>query len=68
MNAYRWLVAVLALTPLLFAQPISAEYTQVPKLGQKLPEFSLKTIDGKPFKSKDYAGKKPLIINFWATW
>ncbi|OMP68283.1 redoxin domain-containing protein [Domibacillus epiphyticus] len=35
--------------------------------GEKAPDFTLKTIDGKEVNLSDYEGKK-VLINFWATW
>ncbi|HDI83250.1 MAG TPA: TlpA family protein disulfide reductase, partial [candidate division WOR-3 bacterium] len=29
------------------------------------PDFTGKTIDGKPFKLSDYLGKKVIVLNFW---
>ena len=36
-------------------------------LGQKLPGFKLKDMDGKEVSEQDLLGK-PSVINFWATW
>lgn len=33
----------------------------------RLPSFTLSDLDGKEWKSSDFAGK-PLIVDFWATW
>lgn len=37
------------------------------RIGEKAPDFELKTLDGKTVKLSDYRGKK-VILNFWATW
>jgi peroxiredoxin len=34
----------------------------------KAPEFELTGLDGKIYSSKDYYGKKSIIISFFATW
>ncbi|KAB7706491.1 redoxin domain-containing protein [Bacillus aerolatus] len=36
-------------------------------LGDKAPDFTLQTLDGKKVSLSDYEGKK-VILNFWATW
>ncbi|PFG04688.1 redoxin domain-containing protein [Bacillus sp. es.034] len=35
--------------------------------GDRAPDFTLTTLDGKEVKLSDYQGKK-VILNFWATW
>ena len=32
------------------------------------PDFTATTIDGKQIKLSDYIGKKPVVVDFWATW
>ncbi len=34
----------------------------------KIPDFSLKTINGNEIKFSNYTGKKVIVIDFWATW
>lgn len=34
----------------------------------KVPSFTLRTIDGDNFRIDDHVGKKVIIIDFWATW
>ncbi len=44
--------------------------TSVPigiQMGQRAPDFTLKTITGESFKLSDQRGK-PVFLNFWATW
>lgn len=36
-------------------------------VGQKAPDFTLQTLDGKEVSLADFKGKK-VMINFWATW
>lgn len=37
------------------------------KIGDLAPDFSAKTLDGKPFKLSDLRGKC-VLLDFWATW
>ncbi|MEH6942598.1 peroxiredoxin family protein [Bacillus sp. JJ722] len=37
------------------------------EIGEKAPDFTLNTLDGKTVKLSDFKGKK-VILNFWATW
>jgi thiol-disulfide isomerase/thioredoxin len=37
------------------------------RLGNLAPDFSIKTLDGQPFKLSDFRGKL-VILDFWATW
>ena len=36
--------------------------------GNKAPNFILEIINGKKLSLWEFAGKKPVILNFWATW
>ena len=38
------------------------------KVGQKAPDFTLKTLDGTEVTLSDYFGKKVVMLEFWATW
>ncbi|MCP4353460.1 MAG: TlpA family protein disulfide reductase [Desulfobacterales bacterium] len=37
-------------------------------VGEKSPDFVLKTIDGTEFRSEEIKDRKPLFLVFWATW
>ncbi len=52
---------------ILIASNIASSLEQ-PQVGKTMPSFKLTTIDGKELDSGNYVGKKPLIINFWASW
>ncbi len=41
--------------------------TTIAKTGSKMPEFIVKSLDGKNLNSKNLKGKV-VLINFWATW
>jgi peroxiredoxin len=52
-------ILALLLTPRLFAQSV----------GEKAPDFSAFTLNNQlVWLSKDYIGKKPVMLVFWATW
>jgi peroxiredoxin len=36
-------------------------------IGQKAPDFELKTLNGETVRLSDYRGKR-VLVNFWATW
>ncbi len=38
------------------------------KIGQKAPDFTLKTIEGDEVTLSDNFGKKVVMLEFWATW
>ena len=38
------------------------------KIGQKAPDFTLKTLDGGEVTLSEYFGKKVVMLEFWATW
>ena len=37
-------------------------------LNKPAPEFSLQTLAGDPVSTKDFRGKKKLVVSFWASW
>lgn len=41
--------------------------SEIPSTGQKAPDFTLKTTDGKTVTLSS-ALNKPVLLNFWATW
>src|SRR5947209_10804424 len=50
------------------ASPPQAEkHMPVGEIGSKLPEFSVKDLQGHPLSSADVHGKV-ILIDFWATW
>ncbi|NOY86030.1 MAG: TlpA family protein disulfide reductase [Deltaproteobacteria bacterium] len=38
------------------------------KIGQKAPDFTLKSLDGEEITLSRYFGKKVVMLEFWATW
>jgi thiol-disulfide isomerase/thioredoxin len=59
----------LALTAVLvgFAAPAGAQDAGIP-VGSKAPSVSVHDLDGKPVDLGQYIGKKPVLLEFWATW
>ena len=37
-------------------------------VGSKAPQIAIHDLDGKPFELSTVVGKKPTLIEFWATW
>jgi cytochrome c biogenesis protein CcmG/thiol:disulfide interchange protein DsbE len=38
-------------------------------IGSKIPDISIKTVDGKLFNTRAFSNNgKPVVIDFWATW
>ena len=33
-----------------------------------LPDFSLETLEGEPFRLSEHLGRKVIVLSFWATW
>ncbi|SDW06520.1 Peroxiredoxin [Marininema mesophilum] len=48
-------------------QGLFTEKQKAPSVGEKAPNFTLKTLDGKELSLKDLKGK-PVLLNFWASW
>lgn len=44
-----------------------SESSQIVKIGQPAPDFTLRDPDGEAIRLSDYRGN-PVIVNFWATW
>ncbi len=53
--------AVLAIAALFSVTP-AVSMAEVPKVGDKAPEFEMAGSDGKTYKAKDFIGKKAVII------
>ncbi len=62
------LVAVALLALAVVAACARKEEPAVVEVGRELPSFELPNLAGKDFESGDLRGKKPVILNFWATW
>jgi len=49
------------------AKAVPAAGTRI-LIGQKAPDFTLKTVKGDKITLSDYFGKKVIVLEFWATW
>lgn len=47
--------------------PLSAQSVGLP-IGTVAPAAAVQTLDGKPVDLRQYIGKTPVVIEFWATW
>ena len=56
------LSAALLFGPAAGAQEIGLE------IGTAAPDAAVETLDGKPVDLAQYVGKKPVLMEFWATW
>ena len=50
------------------AAPLLAQGESGIKLGSKAPVVSVNDLDGKPVDLGQWLGKKPVLLEFWATW
>ena len=64
--AWRTWVGVLILACSI-AVPLRAQESGIP-VGNTAPGAKLETLDGKPAELAQYLGKKPVVMEFWATW
>lgn len=46
----------------------SAAYSASLSVGELAPNFTGTTLDGREVSLKDFRGRKPVYIKFWATW
>jgi thiol-disulfide isomerase/thioredoxin len=65
-TAWRTWVAALILTCTL-AVPLRSQESGIP-VGNTAPGAKLETLDGKVEELAQYLGKKPVVMEFWATW
>lgn len=52
----------------LFATPLAAQGESGLKIGTRAPVVSVNDLDGKPVNLGQWVGKKPVMLEFWATW
>lgn len=59
--------AAIMARPLLHGGKLLAQDAGI-EIGKTAPPALLQTLDGKPKDLKEFLGKKPVLIEFWATW
>ena len=50
------------------AAPVAAQFDAGIPVGTKAPVIAINGLDGKPVNLGAYFGKRPVLIEFWATW
>ncbi len=63
----RSIVAAVLLSASAALAPLAAQSVGLP-IGTVAPAAAVQTLDGKPVDLKQYIGKTPVVIEFWATW
>jgi len=63
----KTLVAALLLAPLIGTAPLGAQESGI-AVGADAPVVTIGDLDGKPVDLGQYIGKKPVFLEFWATW
>jgi thiol-disulfide isomerase/thioredoxin len=56
-----------ALTLLLTVAPVHAQQSGIP-VGSRAPVVQVNDLNGHPVSLSSYIGKKPVFLEFWATW
>jgi len=67
-EAKRRSAAVILVFALGVAQPVAAQFEAGIPVGTKAPAVTINDLDGKPVDLGAVLGKKPVLIEFWATW
>ncbi|HJR17286.1 MAG TPA: TlpA disulfide reductase family protein [Gemmatimonadales bacterium] len=63
----RFGVALLFLGSVAVTAPLSSQESSV-GVGSRAPVVTVRDLDGKPVDLGQYLGKKPVFLEFWATW
>lgn len=53
---------------MVLAPPVSAQDDTGLRVGASAPVVTVDDLDGKPVSLGEWIGKKPVLIEFWATW
>jgi peroxiredoxin len=68
-RGYRLFVRSITLLAALTARPSPAHAQEEGiAVGAKAPAVAIHDVDGKPVDIGQYIGKKPVLLEFWATW
>jgi thiol-disulfide isomerase/thioredoxin len=60
-------ITLLAALPLLGARPLPGQEAGI-EVGSRAPAVVVHDLDGKSVDLSQYIGKKPVFLEFWATW
>src|SRR5215203_4240698 len=63
----KYLRLTLLLTSLALARPVVAQESGIP-VGSRAPAVTVPDLDGNPVDLGRYIGRKPVFLEFWATW
>jgi thiol-disulfide isomerase/thioredoxin len=64
----RTLLTVLSVLSVLTVHPLAAQFDAGIPVGSKAPAVTINDLDGKPVDLGAIYGKKPVLLEFWATW
>lgn len=64
----RTLLATIGLVAWVAGAPLSAQVEAGIRVGAPAPVVSVDDLDGKPVDLGQWIGKKPVLLEFWATW
>lgn len=68
-RGYRLFLQSIALLAALIARPMPARAQEEGiAVGAKAPAVAIHDVDGTPVDIGQYIGKKPVLLEFWATW
>ncbi|HEY3011694.1 MAG TPA: TlpA disulfide reductase family protein [Gemmatimonadales bacterium] len=60
-------LGLLVVTAMIAARPLPAQESGI-AVGVRAPVVKINDLDGKPVDLSQYIGKKPVFLEFWATW
>lgn len=68
MQPIRRIVSFAAAAVVLVAAPVVRAQDGGIEVGTRAPARTLNNTDGRPVNLADFIGKKPVLLEFWATW